>query len=133
MLWLFLLPNKALISYIELVFWIGPLQSKCYCNYSSYQITALICLKCEQIKQTITRPLGNFWICDWIWDNQSYHPCQQISFFTMNRMEWYMNKLLDCTFKTSYTWIVGFCWLLFLNTVVILTSGIGSIWKLGQF
>ena len=27
--------------------------------------------------------------------------------------EWYMNKLINFIFKTSYTWVVCFCWLLF--------------------
>ena len=68
--------------------------------------------------------------CDPFWENQSYCPCQQIQFFIMNRMV--HDKLINFIFKTSYTWVVCFCWLLYWSSVAICTSGPVSKWSFGQ-
>jgi len=69
-------------------------------------------------------------ICDWVWENQSYRPCQQIQFSSWT--EWYMNKLLNFMIKTSYNQVICFSWLLFWSTVAICTSCLVSKWGLGQ-
>ena len=71
-------------------------------------------------------------ICsNWLCNNQSYHPWQQIWFFFHHELYTilYMNKQSYFTFKTSYILVVCFCWLLFCSTGAICMSGLGSKWQ----